>query len=192
MFKYQPPMKKFTKAQCFAVIERMTEGEQPSNLELSALLQQFAPSAHAKPKTGFDWVKQAVAKKDVRSYLNTVYVNDGMAHGCDGRHLLIAPTDRDNGYYCPRTGQPVDESLKYPDIDRVKPKDTQPIDTPEPEYFFHGKEERVRINGQIYQSIYFKRMLNMPSTEVNWFQSITGLVCESDQGHYALILPLRQ
>lgn len=49
------------------------------------------------------WVAKAAAKKDVRKYLNFVYVNDGSMVATDGHRLHMAPCDLEPGMYDPKS-----------------------------------------------------------------------------------------
>lgn len=124
MITINKDVKKASKAQAFELIKNLKEGGQLSEHDIDSLIKYFAPSIPAKPKTAFQWVAKAAAKKDVRDYLNYVYVTEeGEAQATDGHRVHRAFVDGyEPGYYCPKTGLKIEggpKNGKFPDIDRV-------------------------------------------------------------------------
>ena len=88
---------------------------------LAVLYKQYLPAIPAKPKTAFQWIYKAVAKMDVRHYLNTAYAENSRVIGCDGKRLHVAPSTLATGYY-DKAGTEIKEDARYPDVNRVIPK----------------------------------------------------------------------
>ena len=110
---------KINKKQAFELIENLKCGEAITADQIDSLLLYFAPPIPKKPKTAFDWVARAVAKKDVRYYLEFIRVQNGKMYGTDGHRMHIAQTDLPEGWYCPKTKAKVECDAKGPDYDRV-------------------------------------------------------------------------
>jgi len=112
------------KAVC-EIIKNLTE-DQENELhgELARLYAAFQPTVPKKPKTMFDWVAKAMAKNDVRYYLNFVHVTEERMVGTDGHRLHIAPnTDGlEPGFY-DKNGTKLHnpDYARFPDVDRVMP-----------------------------------------------------------------------
>lgn len=124
MITINKAVKKASKAQAFELIKSLKKGGQLSEIELDSLVKYFAPAMPAKPKNAFQWVAKAAGKKDVREYLNYVYVTEeGEAQATDGHRVHRAFVDGyEPGYYCPKTGLKTNykpDYAKFPDIDRV-------------------------------------------------------------------------
>jgi len=97
---------------------------------LAVLYKQYLPAIPAKPKTAFQWIYKAVAKADVRHYLNTAYAESHNARviGCDGKRLHVAPSTLATGYY-DKACTEIKEDARYPDVNRVIPKKANiPVD----------------------------------------------------------------
>ena len=110
-----------------ALIEHCVEaaGNDKPSLEihtaLVTLYKQHLPKTPAKPKTAFTWVNKAIAKKDVRYYLNQAHIEAGRVRATDGHRVHVAPSDiKEDGFYDTAQNK-VDMSGKFPDIDRVTP-----------------------------------------------------------------------
>lgn len=110
---------KINKSRAFELIEKLKQGKELTDIQVDSLLLYFAPPIPKKPKTAFAWVAKAVAKKDVRYYLEYVRVKDGYMYGTDGHRVHKAKTDLAEGWYCPKTGARVECDAKGPDYDRV-------------------------------------------------------------------------
>lgn len=93
-----------------------------SESEIDSLINYFAPTVPATPKTAFQWVARAVAVNDIRKYLQFVHVSGGVMRATDGRRLHWAPTDLADGYYDAKTGLPAKCDTRYPEVLRVIPK----------------------------------------------------------------------
>lgn len=114
--------KAMTRQQAFNHVATMLDIN-PTSADLQDLLLFFAPPMPKVPKTAEDWVAKAVDPKDLRVSLQHLYSDGERLIGCDGHVLLYAPTKRPVGYYCRKTMLPVPMEEKYPDVDRVIPKD---------------------------------------------------------------------
>lgn len=109
----------FKKAEAFAVVQSMRNGETPSDLDLDRLYLYFAPAAPRNNLSVEQWIAKAVPKNDIRHYLNFIHVKDGVMYGTDGHRLHWGVTDKADGFYCPKTFEPVEFDGKYPDVGRV-------------------------------------------------------------------------
>jgi hypothetical protein len=124
MITLNPDIKKLNRKEAFSVVrESLETGEPMPNCALEALYKHFAPSKPKNVKEPWQWVAKAVAKNDVRGMLCWLYSDGERLIGCDGHRLHIIPTDLPNGYYDPKTCDPVSFDMQYPDIDRVIPRD---------------------------------------------------------------------
>ena len=183
MFKYRAPVRKESKSTNYQNILDMANGQQLSDSQISELLRYFAPKAPKTPKTLFDWVSQAVAKQDVRPYLNYVYSDGERIIGCCGHVMLVAPTGQyGKGYYCPRTKQHTEKlRYEYPDIDRILPRTTfdceHLLDRSNIGFNPECKIEYITIGEYHYNLTYFRWMDNCPKD--HYF-------CQSDSGQLIL------
>ena len=104
------------KTTAFDLTVKLASGVELSQVEKCLLVNYFSPPLAKKPKTAFQWVALAAAKKDVREYLKYVYVTDqGEMVASDGERMHYAPTDIPGGFYCPKTGLKVNVDLKFPE-----------------------------------------------------------------------------
>ena len=92
---------------------------------LITLYAQHVPPTPAKPKTAFDWAYKAVAKKDIRYYLNAAHVDDnGQLQCTDGHRVHLAATMLAPGFYDKaQTAVAIDG--RFPDVHRVIPQDKE-------------------------------------------------------------------
>lgn len=96
--------------------------------DLAKLLALLKPPT-VVPKTAEAWVAKAAAKKDVRKYLQWVYVNDGVMVATDGHRLHLAPSRLAPGYYDPKSmvrmfgidTAEAEHPGKFPDYRRIIP-----------------------------------------------------------------------
>ena len=114
-----------SKAGAQDIIRDLAEQHPDSVRELARLYAYFMPPKPKKPKTPFQWVAMAAGVKDIRYYLNCVYVTAEHLTATDGHRLHRAP-NTDNlapGYYHPTTGDLVHppEYSAYPDTAKVIP-----------------------------------------------------------------------
>ena len=66
-----------------------------------------------------------VAKKDVRVFTNYVYTDENNIVATDGHHLVAIPNDGiTKGYYDPKTEESVSIDIRYPDYEKVIPKNS--------------------------------------------------------------------
>lgn len=123
------PISAYSRKEAFACLYAAHErGATPTKEELQRLILHFAPSVPSKPKTPEQWVARAVGIKDVRTYINYLYSDGVRLVATDGSRAHWCPTTLAQGYYEPRTLLPVALEDKYPDIDRVIPKEsTRPV-----------------------------------------------------------------
>jgi len=201
MFKYEKPNQRLTKVKAYDLILSLTRGETLDNRQLSSLLVYFAPAAPKKPKTLFDWVKKATAKKDVRNYLNYVYSDGERIYASNGHIVLMVNTGQyDSGYYCPKTSiKDSTVDYQYPDISRCVVPRNNMVDAPikrSYEYNTAMKQERVVIGEHVYDTAYVQMMDNYPGTNDTYLQQQTGkgtLVLKSYTGEVlGVVMALRK
>lgn len=99
--------------------------EQGSNGHLESLLMHFtAPPARRPAQSAAEWVARAVAVRDVRKYLEYMWVSpEGIAYGTDGHRAHFAHVEGfAPGFYDPKTLKPVEVSGRYPDVNRLMPQ----------------------------------------------------------------------
>lgn len=88
--------------------------------DLADIYAWFMPPIPAKAKTPQDWVAKAMAKDDIRDYLNYLYSDGTRLIATDGHRLHLCPTDLPEGYY-DAAGTSCDVGFTFPDVDRVIP-----------------------------------------------------------------------
>ena len=94
--------------------------------DLATLYAFFLPPVPAKPKTPEQWVARAMAKMDIRDYLNYLYNDGKKLIATDGHRMhFIKGHETKKGFYNTEM-EPLDNDEgqcgKYPDADRVIPK----------------------------------------------------------------------
>ena len=113
------------------IINNMTEQELSDKMiYLGRLYSYFLPAIPALAKTDFDLARKYQAKKDVRYYLNSVYVNDkGQIQSTDGHKLVQFKENSgmEPGYYDDNK-QKLDIDARYPDVERVKVKNARSLE----------------------------------------------------------------
>jgi hypothetical protein len=152
----------------YAIARGIAAGGTILESEKLALLLHFAPSAPAKAKTAEQWLARFVANdKDVRSFLRYLHSDGTHMRATDGHILGWAPTDKPAGYYHPKTGDPVECSFVYPDINRVIPtrnRDSVVVDPLTVQVIdrdLHGKSSPlVKIGPAHFQKILLDKVAN--------------------------------
>ncbi len=100
------------------------EGDGDLLLGLARLYAHFLPKPGKRARTTWQWVAMAMAKDDVRYYLNYVYVTEEEIVATDGHRLHIAPNVEGltPGYY-DAAGNRIHapDYARYPDFKRVQP-----------------------------------------------------------------------
>ena len=72
-------------------------------------------------KTAEQWVCKAVAKNDIREWVNYLYAHDGYLYGTDGHMMHRVKTTLINGYYNPLTMLPAPHITRNcPIIDKIE------------------------------------------------------------------------
>ena len=111
-------IKAYSKKEAYKAVRALRNGE-PEKVDLDRLLHFFAPARTRNVKSVEQWVALAVGVRDVRAPLNYLYVKDGIVWGSDGHRAHWGATELADGYYDPRTLDPVPFSDPYPDIARA-------------------------------------------------------------------------
>lgn len=193
-------MKKPTKSVAFNVINDLIDSrEPPTDKQLALLRAYFMPSTPAKPKTSFDWVKKAIAVNDVRHYLNHLNATGERICGTDGHRVHVTPSDLPAGYY-DKSGAAIDESSRYPDIDRVIPNNPnyKSIDLSDPSVFEvgqSGKLDYIQLSADPSYCVrreYLLDALSNPSPVIDAaYLEGCPLRINYDDGSMAVIMPMR-
>ena len=187
-----------SKAIAQGIIRDLAEQHPDSVRELAQLYAYFMPPKPKTPKTAFQWVAMAAGVKDIRYYLNYVYVTAEHLAATDGHRLHRAP-NTDNlapGYYHPITGDFAHppEYSEYPDTAKVIPSPGESV----PFKFTDAKPGESRdgtpcyaIFSVVMNARYLRdAMAFMPSARIQ----ITGAdqaVRLDDGDLLAVIMPLR-
>ncbi len=93
-------------------------------LAFARLYAHFLPKPGKRARTTWQWVAMAMAKDDVRYYLNYVYVTEDEIVATDGHRLHIAPNVEGltPGYYDVAGNRiHAPDYARYPDFKRVQP-----------------------------------------------------------------------
>ena len=120
--QYKKPSKADAQNMVKALYESATNDA--DRAKLAQLYKFYVPTATKKPKTVFDWVALAMGKKDVREYLNYVYVTESHITATDGHRMHRVPnnTALSVGFYN-KGGDLVhgEDFAKFPDVARIIP-----------------------------------------------------------------------
>ena len=112
----------YSKKECWDEVMRLINN--PSSVDdtmMAKLYAYFMPAIPAKPKTDEQWIAKAMAKKDVRYYLNHIYCDGKRIMATNGHRLHIIHSDRyKKGFYDSQMNK-VEVDATYPDVDRVIP-----------------------------------------------------------------------
>lgn len=105
------------------VILKTLADQYPESIpDLAKLYTYFMPPLPKKVTSNFQWVAQAMARKDVRYYLNYVYVTSSQFICTDGHRLHVAPNDTGlvPGFYFANGDIAHDtDYAKFPDWERI-------------------------------------------------------------------------
>jgi len=110
------------------IIDDTKDPEPHVLMALSQLYTYFLPATPARPKTDFDFVAGAMAKHDVRFYLNYVYSDGTNLVAADGHVLRWTQPDNPlpKGYY-DRAGTKQDVDAQYSDWRAIIPESCDPV-----------------------------------------------------------------
>jgi len=115
---------------CVRHIIDLINGEELTDQNLAELYKFFMPPIPKAKKTPEQWVATAIGDKDVRFYLNYVYVDKEWVIGSNGHHLHRVHNDNnlEPGYYLPSPagGQGIvlaepPDFATYPQVESVIP-----------------------------------------------------------------------
>lgn len=110
------------KANAQVILKTLAEQYPESIPDLAKLYTYFMPPLPKKVTSNFQWVAQAIGRKDVRYYLNYVYVTSSQFIGTDGHRLHVAPNDTGlvPGFYFANGDMAHDTDYAiYPDWERI-------------------------------------------------------------------------
>lgn len=118
---------KISKRELLALLESTYNEQQDHTIQrtLATIYKAIAPtvSTGTAAKDDWSWVCQAMAKKDIRYYLNYVYCDGDRIICTDGHRMHTVPNTfgLEPGYYDKRKNRVTDIDARYPNIDRVIP-----------------------------------------------------------------------
>jgi len=124
-----PSEKSLSKAKAYAALECYMAQAELSSQErelIRPIVRYFLPAVPKRPKTVFDWIATAVAKDEVRFYLDYVYCDGEYIVGTDGHRLHMAPAMGSDysyapGWYLPSGHLTDDPGVEFPDYKKVIP-----------------------------------------------------------------------
>lgn len=122
---YLMPTKDRNKEAVFDVVMNLLDDRSLSENDLAILYAQAIQTKPARPRKPEKWVANAVAKNDIREYLQYIYSDGKRIMGTDGHRLHIWYTDKyPKGFYNPKTmaAATVPNDFRFPDVERVIPK----------------------------------------------------------------------
>lgn len=163
--------RKPNKEKAFENLCKMIEAGDLTDDSLSVLYAYFLPSV-SKPKNKEQWVQLAVAKKDIRYYLNNAHVREERLTGTDGHRLHTCSTDLEDGFY-DKAMNKIEVDGVFPDMNRVIPKSSQRKMT----LLGHTKVTAVtlRRNGKVlhYLDVTFDRETTVRFQKKYWDDAVS-------------------
>lgn len=197
-------IKKAPKAEAQKLLEAVIAGDNVTDHEWARLYKYFLPPVPRKPKNSVDWVRKFVPAKDVRFYLNYLYVSDTGEMQATNGHMLAVTANHglSPGYYCAKSLNAADVNANYPQCDRVIDAiDLNPVDLirVKPDvvqtkeggfaYSYDWGDGRV-----ILLKKYVDATLANPSSCVKMLakDAVTGVYFEFENGDLAVVMPLRR
>lgn len=169
--------------------------------ELARFYRAYSPAHPAKPKIPEQWVWKAVAKNDVRNYLNYAYSDGRRLIGTDGHRMHVWHTTLYSpGFYdknMVRIHEP--EFARYPEIDRVIPnaKNTKHLKTPDDFKVFHNDESTkkpeplVMCEDVCFSDIYIKDAISGMKQPLVHLRDKTDACMIIDEDLLAVVMPRR-
>ena len=113
---------KVSKSQAMKVIEELAASHPNEVEQLGKLYRYFMPNMPVTPKTAQAWVCKAVAKNDVRYYLNRLEVLNGWLAATDGHRLHMCKTTLEDGAYDTQFNMiDAEDAGQFPDVKRAIP-----------------------------------------------------------------------
>ena len=188
--------KRVSKKEAFAIIKELVD--RPINeYDISRLYSYFMPPVPAKPKTAEQWVAKAMAKADVRYYLNYLYSDGKRLLATDGHRLHAMPTDLEAGFYNTDLVK-VDVDARYPDTNRVIPDvscwaisrfvlaEAEAVDVQD-----WGLAVEVAPNTWIRRQYMVDAMRGESEVNVYYRDKRTAVRIDYDDGGMAVLMPIR-
>lgn len=191
-------LKKPTKVQAEGHIKALVESldlTEEQQWNFAKLYKYFLPTPPAKPKTAFDWVLKAVAKKDHRHFLKFAHVENGVLCGTDGHRLhLVTPVGLEDGFY-DAAGNRAELDARFPSWERVIPKtDVEPLRLGDIETELHQvvKTLCVTFNGHTIDKRYWdEAVIGMTPDAQVYCHEVGGSILIDDGDRKAVIMPVR-
>jgi len=185
-------IKKPNKSMAFDIIKSIIENNgQINEHDTVKLYAFFLPPIPANPKTPEQWISKAVAKKDIRSYLNQMHVSNGRLVATDGHRLHFTDTDLDDGYYDQNLNK-LDIEDRYPDIERVIPADLPVYHVDKMDLVVSGNMTAYKINNSHYQKKYIDQALSgLDNPVFHCADNDDSKLLISDGNRHAVIMPCK-
>ena len=195
------PSREYTKKAVFgALMDAMNDNRSMTEAEMAQLYAYFMPKTPAKPKTPEAWVALAMAKNDVREYLQFLYSDGKRLMATDGHRLHIVPTELPEGYYDKQLNKLENIEYRYPEVDRVIPENySMTLDPKELKAIHYGTEDgkAPRVAWAFGELAINKPYLDQALLGFPMDQLIKhggkdkAILIEDGEGRLAVIMPVR-
>lgn len=113
--------KKPNKARAFDLLTKLVKDPAQADTLLPELYAFFMPSKSSKPNNLPEFAVKFINKKDIRKYLQYIYIKGGRATATDGHRLLQFPVSLPDGFYDMALNILDIDPGTYPDASRVIP-----------------------------------------------------------------------
>jgi len=174
--------------------EALNNGGQFDEIEMARLYAYFMPNIPAKPKTDEQWVALAMAKNDVRHYLQYIYSDGNRIMATDGHRLHIVHKSIETGFYNKEMIK-VEANARFPDVDRIIPKCDKHMFLSEAslaDHIYGGKTRPVyQINDITIDSAYLKQACSVFTDPVIQYTDEMSPVLIKDENKIAVVMPMR-
>ncbi len=184
------------KASCYQVVRDLIAGEEMTVEQAAMLYAYFAPAIPAKPKTPEQWVAKAMAKKDVRYYLQYIYSDGARIMATDGHRVHIWHTDQyPAGFYDANMVQ-IEVDGTFPDINRVIPKNPDlslPVAELSIEHLFDSDSKPVdgyKFDGVAINGAYMDQALSCQDFDQIQYSDGGSSVLMASADKQAVIMPI--
>lgn len=188
-------IKKPNKETAFNALKQIIDSGISEN-NLAILYSFFIPPIPSKSKTIEAWIAKAKQSKDSRSYLNYIYVKDGLIMACDGHRAHLSPTDIQDGFYDTALTKidREDHENYYPDIIGIIPEKMNLIEYAQDlKLYDHNGLALYKLNGLFFQKPYIDDALAGITTPHIWLDKDNGkvLILDKSSERKALIISIK-
>ncbi len=194
-YTLDPHAKKLSRKALFGLLEKYAvNDEQLSKQERDSLLVSLAPQPRT-PKNAMEWLSKAVAKHDVRSYLEYIYVESGVAYATNGHFVLSAnAVGFEDGFYCPKTFELVSLDKQYPAADIECVLETEAFEIrnlcPEKAYMETSQFFIYRIGDRVFNCKYLDIVRCWTTKPKFYFTEKGNLLMKDVFGRRAAVMPI--